>query len=517
MSNFQALVLPLSQRPGALLRPLVKPGDQVTAAQPVAVAEPVVGGLVDPTGGQVPAATLHSPLAGTVTDCREHEVLLGGQLVQVPCLIVEPTFAPGESLKDHVQLVTAAPSAARSHIMARIVAALPNALDNLASPSARHKAMDAIAHDSGIIGLGGGGFPLHAKLTASVCRIVINAAECEPYADADNALMLTAPGEVIAGCFLVCALLGLNELTFAIKRSLSAARDLLETVEAQLRRLLGSERQLPRITLLNIPAHYPAGAEQQVVKQAFGIEIPAGERASQAGVACINVSTLAALGRFLLWQEPLSHRIVTVAGAAVARPGNYRVPVGLPAAQLLEAAGLMEARLAGLVHGGGMMGVPLQNTWLPLGKSSYCLVAAGSNDTGLAVEHAVRQRSGRPLDASPCIRCGFCEPVCPVGLLPQQLHFAAVAEDSDWLQAYHLSACIECGACEAVCPSKLPLVAEYRTAKLNEHSNQLARQKASHARLRFEQRTERLRVEALERDAKRAARKAAAGIRRPKP
>jgi electron transport complex protein RnfC len=361
--------------------------------------------------------------------------------------------------------------------------------------------------------LGGGGFALHAKLQGPITRLVINAGECEPYADADRAIMDSAPAETVAGCLLAAAVAGLSTCTLALKVTLADTRTRLLAAEAALRRHCGSA--LATLQLVEVPASYPSGAEQQIVRQAYNREIPAGMRASEFGIACINVSTAHALARFLLFNEPLTHRIVTVAGSAVEKPGNYRVPNGLPVADLLSEAGLRQQDLAALVHGGGMMGVRLTAADLPLTRSSYCIVAAGQLDKGLAIEKAVQEAVGNTAEALSCIRCGDCEPVCPVGLLPQQLHTAARTDNADWLLAEHLTACIECGACEAVCPSMIPLVPSFRSAKTREAERQLQRDKAVHARSRFEQRDQRLREERVEQDSKRSARRASG--RRPAP
>ena len=514
MTQNELLILPLVPRTGTLLNPLVASGETVSMGQKLAVAIPAVDGVVDPAGGPAPASTLHSPVNGVVAGLAEHEALVSGRIETVTCLSIRPTLAPEQSLADLVKAVHIATDADRLQLVEKIAAVLPSRLAQLATPAGRATAFDTIASESGLTGLGGGGFPLHAKLRTDLQRLVINAAECEPYAGADNALMQSAAPDVIAGCWLACQLLELEELSFAIKETLDDARSQLEYAESKLRSLINAgagSPNLPPLHKVAVSARYPAGAEQQVVKQAFGIEIPADQRASQAGVVCINVSTIAALGRFLLYGHALTYRIITVAGSALGQPGDYLTPIGLPAAVLLQAAGLNEDKLLALVHGGGMMGTALPHADIPLGKSSYCLIAAGKGDEGLAIRNAIQLRSGARADTSPCIRCGFCEPACPVGLLPQQLHLAALADDSDWLQAHHLSACIECGACEAVCPSQLPLVDEFRSAKALESANLLARNRAEHARRRFEQRTERLRIEALEREAKRAARKAALG------
>ena len=89
---------------------------------------------------------------------------------------------------------------------------------------------------------------------------------------------------------------------------------------------------------------------------------------------------------------------------------------------------------------------------------------------------------------SECIRCGHCERVCPVSLLPQQLYWYARSAEHAALERYGLSDCIECGACSRVCPSQIPLVAVYRDAKRGLRNAQEQQQLAQLARQRFEAR-----------------------------
>ena len=90
--------------------------------------------------------------------------------------------------------------------------------------------------------------------------------------------------------------------------------------------------------------------------------------------------------------EPLTRRIVTVAGDAVAAPRNLDALIGTPVRVLLEACGV-QGDADALVMGGPMMGVPLAGAAVPVVKGMNALLAFGSR---------------RAAPTMPCIRCGEC-------------------------------------------------------------------------------------------------------------
>ena len=91
-----------------------------------------------------------------------------------------------------------------------------------------------------------------------------------------------------------------------------------------------------------------------------------------------------------------------------------------------------------------------------------------------------------------CIRCGECAEVCPVDLLPQQLHWYSQAKDVTKLADYKLLDCIECGACDYVCPSQIPLVDYYRFTKGEIKTRATITEKAERSKVRFDFRNDRL-------------------------
>lgn len=124
-----------------------------------------------------------------------------------------------------------------------------------------------------------------------------------------------------------------------------------------------------------------------------------------------------------------TRRLVAVSGDAVSRPGIFSVPLGTPVQAVLQAAdGLLEMGTV-VLRGGAMTGVPVPALDTPV-------------DVTLSAVTGLRRRRQT---AGPCIRCGRCAAVCPMGLRPDQQRMA------DALR------CRDCGCCSYICPAGRPL------------------------------------------------------------
>ena len=64
-----------------------------------------------------------------------------------------------------------------------------------------------------------------------------------------------------------------------------------------------------------------------------------------------------------------------------------------------------------------------------------------------------------------CLRCGRCNDVCPMQLMPGILSVQIENERFDDAQNWHVMDCIECGCCAYTCPAGRPLVQHMRRAK----------------------------------------------------
>ena len=64
-----------------------------------------------------------------------------------------------------------------------------------------------------------------------------------------------------------------------------------------------------------------------------------------------------------------------------------------------------------------------------------------------------------------CIKCGDCNDVCPVGILPQNIMDAELRSVNDRIVELNTDECIECGLCTYVCPSKINVLEWVRRAR----------------------------------------------------
>jgi len=209
------------------------------------------------------------------------------------------------------------------------------------------------------------------------------------------------------------------------------------------------------ISVEDVPTKYPQGAEKMLIMALFGVEVPSGSLPLHFGMVVLNVGTLAALGRLLPAGEGLVERVVTVSGPGVARPGDYRVPLGTPMSFLLDYAGA-PAKSRQVIMGGPMMGQSAASLNVPVTKGI----------SGLLVFREMELAEREKLKTYPCIKCGKCVETCPMGLNPSLLGMLAAKREYELMgSAYHLGDCFECGCCSYICPSNIPLVQQFRVAK----------------------------------------------------
>ena len=348
---------------------------------------------------------------------------------------------------------------------------------------------------AGIAGLGGAGFPTAIKLASDrelgIHTLIINGTECEPYISADDTVMQCCARAIVEGAEILAHMVGAQNIILAVEDNKP------EAAEA----MANAAQALGIADVVTFPTKYPSGGEKQLIEILFDMQVPSGGIPADIGILCQNPSTAVAVRDALIDGKPLTDRITTVTGMSLKKPGNRRVMLGTPIRELLDEAAFDAETADRVIHGGPMMGFAVTDLHMPVVKITNCILAP------------TRTEIPSPQPQQACIRCGMCAEACPASLLPQQLYWYARAKDNEQLERHNLLDCIECGACAYVCPSHIPLVQYYRSAKgaIREAANEKVR--SDNSRLRFEARQERLEREATAKEAKRAARKAAAEAR----
>lgn len=304
--------------------------------------------------------------------------------------------------------------------------------------------------NSGLVGLGGAGFPTHVKLNfpadKNIDTLVINAAECEPFITVDYRECMENSWDILAGVYLLKDLLGFKQVIIAVEDNKPEAFKVLKNIADH------SEDVHDEVKLMVLESKYPQGAEKMMVQSATGRKVPPGKLPADVGCVVMNVASVAFIARYIKTGKPLVSRSLTVDGSAIANPKNVRVPVGTNIGDIIEFCGGFKEEPCKILTGGPMMGLAIVGTDLPVLKQNNALLAFSKNDAVLK-------------DETDCIRCGRCAIACPMSLMPTNIVRAAKAKDAAALNQLGTMVCMECGSCAFACPAGKPLVQHMRLAK----------------------------------------------------
>lgn len=307
---------------------------------------------------------------------------------------------------------------------------------------------------SGIVGLGGAGFPTYVKLDVDPARIdylIINGAECEPYVTSDTVTMLTRSDDMLFALRALRQHLGIKNVIIGVENNNRQGADAMAA--------LGKMMDDLSIKVLSLPAIYPQGGEKVLVYHATGRKILSNQLPIDQGCVVLNCTTLAAIGEYLQTGMPLVEKCVTVDGGAVRLPRNVIAPIGASFEDLFEFCGGLTSEPAKMIYGGPMMGITVPDASAPILKNTNAILA-------------LTRREARLPRTTACIRCGTCINTCPFGLEPATIADAYDKKDVDALKDLQVLTCMECGCCSFVCPANRPLV------QLNKISKQMIREQA---------------------------------------
>lgn len=396
------LYIALLQHIGSPLDPIVAIGDKVLKGQKIADSQAFM------------SSPIHSPVSGTIKKIEEHVFPLMGRIKTV---IIE---------NDEQETWAELPK-----------------IENW--ETADKKDLLAMIREKGIVGIGGASFPTHIKLNppadAKIDTLLLNGAECEPYLNSDNRLMLENPEKIINGIQIIKKILGVNTAIVGIEENKPEA--------------IASMRKAAEGTDIKIaPLHtkYPQGGEKQLIKAVLDRQVPSGKLPSAVGVVVQNTGTAAAIYDAIVNGIPLIEKVVTVSGKAIATPKNIKIAIGTPFSYLLDYCGANRDVMVKLIMGGPMMGMAQFSEEAPVIKGTSGLLGLTKEETN-------------PYKPKSCIGCGKCVEACPMGLEP--LMFARLAAFEQWeqLKEFSLMDCIECGSCAYICPANRPLTEAIKIGK----------------------------------------------------
>lgn len=391
--------IPTSMHIGAPATPIVKVGDSVKT-----------GTLIAEQNGYI-SSPVYSSISGTVTEISDM-LLSNGKTA--PIITIE---SDGEMSVD----------------------------ESISVPVVNNKEdLIAAIKKSGIVGLGGAGFPTYVKFDTDkpINELIINCAECEPYITSDSVTIVDRIDDIVYAIDILTKYIKIDKIIFGIEKNKQAAVNTIKT----------AFKDRSNVEIKTLPTLYPQGAEKVLIYHTTKKVVKIGELPIDIGCVVSNSSTIAEIGNYLKTGMPLIERCITVDGNIVKEPKNVIVPIGTPLEEVFEFCGGFTDEPKKVLYGGPMMGIAVPYLTVPVLKNTNTILAFNRTEAKVAKTTA-------------CIKCGGCVNACPFGINPVTATKALKTEDLDGLERSGVELCMSCGCCSFVCPAKRPIVQNNKIAK----------------------------------------------------
>lgn len=401
----ERVILPMQQHIGAPCSPIVKVGDHVDVGQKIADSEQYV------------SAPIHASVSGKVTAVSEVKVANG-------------RIVPAVTIENDGEMTLC---------------------EDIKPPKVENKAdLIKAIRNSGLVGLGGAGFPSHVKFNIpddkNIDTLIINAAECEPFITVDYRECIENTRNIVDGVYLLKDILGFKNIVIAVEDNKPDAIKILKDIADM------DNHKDNAVKVMTLKSKYPQGAEKMMVQSVTGRKVPVGKLPADVGCVVANVGSVAFIARHVRTGRPIISRTLTVSGSAIANPMNVRVPVGIEASKVIDFCGGFKKDPVKIIAGGPMMGTALIDTDVPILKSNNALLAFA--------DEVITNKKERA-----CIHCGRCAEACPMSLIPTDIEALAMNKDAEALSKAGIMVCMECGSCSYSCPAGKPLVQYMRLGK----------------------------------------------------
>jgi proline reductase-associated electron transfer protein PrdC len=208
-----------------------------------------------------------------------------------------------------------------------------------------------LIEESGIVGLGGAGFPTSVKLNLHFegkGTVIINAAECEPILSHNIARIEKEPEKLLDGLAIIMKLVNAQKGIVAVK---GIHKEVIEKLE--------KANTDSRVSIHELDNIYPMGEERAIVRETLGILLEPEQLPMAADAVVVNSETTFRIREAVEDKKPLIDKDMTVAGKLKENASIHvllDVPLGMSVAKVFEKAGGLGGEYGELIMGGPFTG-----------------------------------------------------------------------------------------------------------------------------------------------------------------
>ena len=208
-----------------------------------------------------------------------------------------------------------------------------------------------LIEESGLVGLGGAGFPTYVKLGKkfeSGGVIAVNAAECEPILSHNIDRIEKEPEQLIEGLKIVMGVVNAQRGIICLKHIHTEAIEILK-----------NNIKDDNITIFELENIYPVGEERAIVRDALGVLLGVEQLPSAADAIVINAETVYRVREAVVDKKPLIDKDLTVAGKLKENASIHifrDIPLGESVGHVIDMAGGLGPEYGEIIMGGPFTG-----------------------------------------------------------------------------------------------------------------------------------------------------------------
>lgn len=438
------VTLPLKLRFGSHIVPLVKKGDQVRAGQIIARDDESI------------SAPAIASVSGTVEDIIQVNYFYG----KVEAIVIK---SDGTSESNKLEEAT-------------------EEYRNLS-----FEKISELIYISGAASLGKSGIPTIFKSSPArpktINNLIVTTFGTAPFALNDEIIFNSREADFYHGLAILKRALPNTKVTIAMEKS---NKRFTEKMIDAIRRGPTTTKIPDWIFIQQLEKKYPQESEDMLVRAILNKKIPLGGLGTDIGVLILDVHDVIRVYEAVAKGEPFIERTVALAGSAVKENKYINLRFGVSIEEVLKGKIKQDVHVR-VIFGNCMTGLWEKDLTMPIGRSighltvlrenrdrqflSFLRPGLMSDSYSHTFASSCRGNSKIKYDTNlrgelrPCIQCGYCEEVCPVGIIPHLLSKHVEHDLCEGMEKLNIFDCIDCGLCSYVCPCKIALADHIASGK----------------------------------------------------
>jgi electron transport complex protein RnfC len=203
----------------------------------------------------------------------------------------------------------------------------------------------------------------------------------------------------------------------------------------------------------SVDPSYPSAFPQLMMRDLFGLEVPAEKRCEDLGVCFFSAETTASIGKaFNQGRLPITKTLTLIEKDGSKFMVSARI--GTPICDIFSACDVTIHDGDRIIVGSPLTGSPVYLEDHPVQPDTDAIFVQDKTDLPIVSDY-------------PCVNCGECVRICPANIQVNMLvRFLEASQFEQAADEYDLYSCIECSLCSVVCVSRMPVFQYIRLAKL---------------------------------------------------